>query len=198
MNNLRLRLGPRPSDLLLTSMAALSIVVTSTVLSVSNGAWWAELVTALAWLGVILLFSGLAVARRQSSAESGAWLIVLGAVIAIGVICVNEFTYPFLREGMQQVERHTRYHFFVAGSYSLVAIVMIMFLALGPLRERRAWAWWLVAASAAIVLAGDIAADVSLYFHDLHFLIVGAWIIGLAVARHVAFQESADQPPVSV
>jgi len=76
----------------------------------------------------------------------------------------------------------------VAGSYSLVGIMLIMLLALGPLREGRAWAWWAIAASTAIVLAGDIAADVSIYFHDLHFLIVGAWVVGLALARRTAFR----------
>lgn len=123
-----------------------------------SGEYWSLPQLVGAGLAVALAFGPvvvLVVARRSLGAlNAAAWLVVWGAFIVAGEHASFGVANALELASEPNVSEHSRYHFLMAGTYTLIGAVMMSVVALTLLREGRRSGWYAVLF--ALVLGGGI------------------------------------------
>jgi len=98
---------------------------------------------------IVLVLIGTLVAfrRRLGVLNAASWLVVLGTFVGVGEHAQFAISYsvPLItNEGQMVLLPHARFHFFMAGIYTLVGVVLLGIVARTLLREGRRAGWYAV------------------------------------------------------
>jgi hypothetical protein len=168
--------------------------------------------TGLIALGIIIAL--VVFRRRIGRLRAAAFLVTLGTVGLWehpGFSIINAFQIPFAADQGLLITPHARLHFFMAGIYSLMALVLILFIAWGGLLHGRRTAWYAILTVFVVGGAAELLAGAFIFQHGspiytlfgipiqgfgwgFLYLYLIAWPCALAVSFRPIFGKSKTEP----